>query len=121
MRSSQRGMTLIGFIIVLTVAGVFAYVGMKLFPMYSEYYAVVSAMKALQAEPNVGKMSPEQIRQLLSRKFNISYVDSVKRDNISLVREGPGYNLTIAYEVRREMIYNLDVVGKFQNTVQLGN
>ena len=37
MKRTQRGITLLGFIIVLAVVGFFAYVGMKLFPMYSEY------------------------------------------------------------------------------------
>ena len=36
MKRTQRGMTLISFIIVLAVVGVFVYMGMKLLPMYSE-------------------------------------------------------------------------------------
>jgi type II secretory pathway pseudopilin PulG len=48
MKRTQSGMTLIAFIIVLGVVGLFAYVGMKLIPMYSEYYAVKQALKGLQ-------------------------------------------------------------------------
>ena len=33
MKRTQGGMTLIGFVIVLAVVGLFAYVGMKLVPM----------------------------------------------------------------------------------------
>ena len=33
MRRKQSGITLLGFVIVLAVVGLFAYVGMKLFPM----------------------------------------------------------------------------------------
>ncbi len=36
MKRTQSGMTLIGFIVVLGVVGLFAYIGMKLVPMYSE-------------------------------------------------------------------------------------
>ena len=50
MKRTQRGITLLGFIIVLAVVGFFAYVGMKLFPMYSEYYSVKSALKGLANE-----------------------------------------------------------------------
>ena len=38
MKRTQSGITFIGFLVVLAVAGFFAYVGMKLFPMYQEYY-----------------------------------------------------------------------------------
>ena len=43
MKRTQSGITLIGFVVVLAVVGLFAYVGMKLFPMYSEFYGVKSA------------------------------------------------------------------------------
>ncbi len=118
MRSSQRGMTLIGFLMVLAVAGFFIYLLMRLFPVYSEYYAVVTAMKSIRNEPNVAQLSPEQIRTLLDRRFQISYVDSVRREHIKITRER-GYNLTIAYEVRRPLVYNLDFVAKFDHTVNL--
>ena len=45
MKRTQSGMTLIGFVIVLAVVGVFIYMGMKLIPMYSEYYAVKQALE----------------------------------------------------------------------------
>jgi hypothetical protein len=118
MRANQRGITLMGFLIVLSVAGFFAYLGMRLFPVYIEYYGVVTAMKSIQNEPGAAQMSPEQIRLLLDRRFDISGVNSVKREHIKITRER-GYNLTITYEVRRPMIYNIDFVAMFDNTVDL--
>ena len=56
--NTQRGMTLTSFLTVLIVVGFFLYIGMKLFPMYQEYYAVRSAMKSLANEPGVGSMEP---------------------------------------------------------------
>ena len=35
MKRNQSGLTFIGFVIVLAVAGLFIYVGMKLVPMYT--------------------------------------------------------------------------------------
>ena len=117
-KSNQRGMTLLGFLMVLAVVGIFAFMGMKLFPVYSEYYSVVQSMKGIQMEPGVAAMSPERIRDLLDRRFNISYVESVKPEHIKFNRVN-GYNLTIAYEVRRPLAYNLDFVAKFSKTVDL--
>jgi Tfp pilus assembly protein PilE len=39
MKRKQKGMTLIGFIISMAVAGVFVYVGMQIFPMYNEFFS----------------------------------------------------------------------------------
>ena len=117
-QKKQRGMTLIGFVVVLALLGFFAYVGMKLFPVYSEYYSVVQSMKGIQAEPGVAQMSPAKIKDLLFRRFDISYVDSVKPENVRVVRKS-GYTLNVKYEVRRPMIYNLDFVASFDKTVDL--
>ena len=50
---AQGGITLLGFLMVLMIVGFFAFLVMRLFPVYSEYYSVVSAMKGVQAEPGV--------------------------------------------------------------------
>lgn len=115
----QRGITLLGFIVVLAVVGFFAFLAMRLFPVYSEYYSVVTAMKGLQSEPGVGQMTPEKIRDLLNRRFYISYVESVKPNHIKITRAGTGYNLNIKYEVRKPLAYNLDFVAMFDKTVEL--
>ena len=44
MKRTQSGITLLGFIVVLAVVGLFAYIGMKLFRL-SDFYSVKSALK----------------------------------------------------------------------------
>lgn len=119
MRRAQSGMTLVGFIIVLAVVGVFAYMGMKVIPMYSEYYAVKQAMSGLASEPGVGEMQPASIRSLFFRRLYVSYAENVKQENIKLVRKDAGWMMTVNYEVRRPLIANLDVVGKFNAEKEL--
>ena len=46
-------------------------------------------------------------------------MDSVKREHVKVSRDGGVSRLNIAYEVRVPMFGNLDVVGKFDNTVDL--
>jgi hypothetical protein len=117
-KSTQRGLTLLGFIMVLMVVGFFAFVGLKLFPVYSEYYSVVSDMKGIQSEPGVANMAPEIIKDKLFRRFYISYVTSVKNEHVKVTRQN-GYNLNVKYEVRKPLVYNLDFVAKFEKTVDL--
>ena len=110
---------MIGFLIALALAGFFFLIGAKLFPMYSEYMAVKAAMVQVQNTPGSARMTPEQVWKILSRTFNISYVESVQRNNVQLVRKN-GYFLRVAYEVRKPLVYNLDVVAKFDHSVELG-
>ncbi len=113
----QRGITLLGFIMVLAVVGVFAFVGFKLFPVYAEYYSAVSDLKASCREPDAPNASLQEMRTKLDRRFNISYVSSIDTiKNVKLIKTGDLRSININYEVRAPLIYNLDFVAKFDVT-----
>jgi len=116
---SQRGLTLLGFLIVLVVLAFFAFIGMKLFPVYSEYYAVRSSLSALQQEPGIAARSPDQIRELLNRKWYISYVKTPTQKNVKVTKRGGEYIVTVAYERRGNLLYNLDYIAVFDKSVSL--
>ena len=119
MKRNQGGMTLIGFIIVLAVVGVFIYMGMKVIPMYSEYYAVKQALDGLAKEPEITQQDPGKIKDLFFRRLYISYAETVKPEHVKIVRKDAGYVMTVNYEVRKPLIANLDVVGKFNTEKEL--
>jgi hypothetical protein len=119
MRNTQRGITLVGFVVVLGVVGLFAYVGMKLFPMYSEYYSVRSALKGLAQEPGIANTDPRKIQDLFFRRLNISYAENVKPQHVNIKRVDSGWQMDVNYEVRKPLIANLDVVGRFDTTQML--
>ena len=121
MKRTQGGMTLIGFVIVLGVIGFFAYIAMRLVPMYSEYYAVKQALKGLEAEPGIANRDPAKIQDLFFRRLYISYAENVKPEHVKIERVDGGWNMRVDYEVRKPLIYNLDVVGKFATSEELTN
>lgn len=121
MKRTQGGMTLIGFIIVLGVIGFFAYIGMKLVPMYSEFYAVKQALKGLQQEPGIANRDPAKIQDLFFRRLYISYAENVKPANVKIERADGGWVMSVDYEVRKPLMGNLDVVGKFAASESLTN
>jgi Tfp pilus assembly major pilin PilA len=113
MKRTQQGMTLIGFILVLAVAGVFIYMGMKLIPMYSEYYAVKKAMEQMSQDAGMANYDAAKIKDLFFRRLYTSYSENVKPENVSLTRRDSGWMMKVDYEVRRPLIANIDVVGRF--------
>lgn len=119
MKRTQSGMTLIGFIFVLAVAGVFIYTGMKVIPMYTEYYGVKQAMKGMSLEPGINNASPDRIRNLFFRRLYVNYSENVEDKHVKIERMEGGWKMTVNYEVRKPLIYNLDVVGKFTATQNL--
>ncbi len=119
----SRGITLLGFLILLCVAGFFAYVVMKLVPVYVEYFGVVKAMEQIKEEPGAAQKSVEEIRRDLNVKFDLQYVDEkdIPPQAIQLKREATGPTLRIAYEKRVPFMYNIDLVASFDKSVNLTN
>lgn len=116
MKRNQSGITLTSFMIVLVVVGFAAFIAMRLFPMYQEYYSVRSALKGLASEPGVSDMDPAKMQDLFFRRLYINYSENVKPGNVKIERMDGGWNMRVAYEVRRPLVGNLDVVGKFDTS-----
>jgi len=116
----QSGLSLVGFILVLALALFVSFLGMKIGPIYMEYYSVVSAMNGLASEKGSAKLSPYQIRLKLITRLNVSYAENVREKHIKLTR-GNGVLMRVAYEVREPVIGNLDVVARFDKSVRLSD
>jgi hypothetical protein len=117
---SERGLTLIGFLIVLGVVLFFAYAGMRSVPMYLEYHALVNAMETLRKEPGARSMSPLQIKQQIENSLWVSYAsNNIKREHMRISKKSGGVNVRVAYEVRKPFLGNIDVIAKFDRTVVL--
>ena len=113
MKRNQSGLTFIGFVIVLAVAGLFIYVGMKLVPMYTEFYSVKKALASLANEDGIANKSAGQVEELFFKRLYMSYALTVKNDNVKVERRETSWIVIVDYENRRPLIANLDVVGKF--------
>lgn len=118
-KPAARGMTLLGFLIVLMLFGFFAFIGMRLFPPYAEHHSVSSAMNSLASEPGVGTKSPMEIKRMLDSKLFINYV-TLQPEAVSVDRNAQGYVLHVKYDSRGDMIGNLDYLVSFDQTVVLG-
>ncbi len=112
-KNRLKGMTLIGFLLLLSAVVFCAYIGMKLVPIYMNHYNIVNAMKGLAEEPGSAQYSEARVRDLLSRKLSVNYVRSLRADQIRLVKS-PQPQLVLEYEVREGLIGNIDVVVSFE-------
>jgi hypothetical protein len=113
----QKGVTAIGWLIILGLIGFFTLLTLKMAPAYMEYYKVVSSLESLEAES--GLQSPEDIRRLLNRRFNISYVDTINERDVIIRTAGPLFRVTAKYESRVHLFGNVYVVMVFNKQVQV--
>ena len=113
MKRKQRGITMLGFLITLCLVIFFAYCAMKIVPMYIEYYSVKKALASIANEQDTSSATKDKIRAMFARHITIDYVKIIKPDMLKIEATDSGFNLTVDYERREELIANLDVVGRF--------
>jgi DNA-dependent RNA polymerase auxiliary subunit epsilon len=111
----QNGMTAIGWLIVLALIGFFVLLTLRMLPSYLEYYKVVSSLDSLQKETDLS--TPADIRKLLDRRFNISYVESIQPKDVDIKAVGPNFRVIADYESRKHIFANVDVVMSFYKEV----
>lgn len=112
MHQRQRGISFIGFIVVLCVVGFFLFLGMKIGPTYLEYYTIRGAVDKIASEAQTPDI--KAIRDALDKQMKIDYAASYRPEFVRVVREGDAVNLVLLYEIRKPLIYNLDFVAKFE-------
>lgn len=118
----QRGMTLIGWVIVLALIAFFVTLAIRLVPMYQEYYGVVQIMEDMKTELRNNNLSKNEVQTLLSKRFNIGYISSVERDDVEVFRgKNTAYvtKIVIDYEVRKSFFAQIDLVGHFHKEIDV--
>lgn len=116
----DSGLTLIGFLIVLSVTLLFAYAGMRVIPMYLEYYALINALELLEKDRGSASLTPSQIKQKIQMSMWASYAsDNVRDQHVRISKQSGGVQVRVAYQVEKPFLGNIFIVGKFDRAVVL--
>lgn len=115
----QAGMSYFGWLVAIGLAGVIVVVGLRLMPIYLEYFTVKTTLENVAAEAGVSKKSKRYIWDRLQKRFDVNDVSGIKIDDLTIEIDDNGMaTLRIAYEKRSKLIGNLDVVAVFDIQVK---
>jgi hypothetical protein len=114
----QEGLSATGYIILIALVGFVLAIALKLIPIYIEHYYVVHSLESLVEEAET--IPDDEIRSRLLKNFSINDVDDVDRHDIKLTRLSSGaLEVSVAYDVQRQLVGNVDVLIHFSNSVEL--
>ena len=115
----QRGMTFLGWLIVMALIGFFAMLIMKLGPIYMENYTVKMALESMENEPGLADKTPSAVRRMFQARMDMNYVTRLTQDSIKIRRESGVTYLEVNYEVREPLVGNLDAIVTFEEVAEL--
>jgi len=109
----QRGVGALGILVILILLGFFALLGVKLIPVYTEYFEVRSIVHQVAEELSGTKAGRTEIRQALQRRFDLNNVTGVGRDDIVISTSRDSTSIVVAYDVRVSFLFNIDLIASF--------
>ncbi len=119
----QRGITLIGWLILLIPLALVVYAGVRLVPVYLNYLNVSHTLDEVASEyrSGGGSASVDEIRNALAKHFEIDEVNYPTVQDIELTRDGSGWHLEAAYYDYAPLFGSISLQVKFDKTVTFGN
>lgn len=116
LQERQKGMTFLGYVLLLGVIGFFAIMALKLAPVYLEYQSIVKIMNNV-AEENVS--TPNAIRTTIQKRLDINNIETVKARDFRIAQDKGTIVLSIDYEARTKFLGNLYFLLLFDHSVTL--
>lgn len=118
-KKQQAGASTLGILIVVLFFGSLLTLLIKLGPAYLDDYTVKEALQGLDGTENLARMTPADIRNLVSRRMSVNNVTGFDARDIVIGRDGDRVVLSVDYEVRTSVIYNIDAVMSFSHRYEL--
>jgi hypothetical protein len=121
MRTRQKGVTMIGWLILLTPFAIVIYAGIRVLPMYLNYMKVVRTLDALPADLKSGSVNPTSIEVSVSRHFEIDMVDFPTLKDVKISKgDGGTWVVESVYEDQAPLLANISIHIVFDKSVTVG-
>jgi len=120
MQHRQRGMTMLGILLIVVVVGAWIYAGIRLTPKYLEYMRVASTLEKVRDEFSNNPGSTEvMLRRAVERHFDIEMVEVITSKDIEIKKDGDVFLMRAAYEDTVPLAGNVSFLLDFDKTVEV--
>ena len=120
MKRTQRGVTMIGWIVLLIPVAIVGYTGIRLVPVYLNYTKIARAMTQLTQELRSSD-SQQSIFFALDKRLDIEQVEFPTVKDFQIRRDGQSWVVEINYEDGAPLLSNVSITAKFEKSVRIGD
>lgn len=114
----QQGGALAMMIIALFF-GALLTLAIKIGPAYIDDITIQEALESLEGTEGLEQMGPAQVRTLINKRLSVNNVRGFDAKNITVKKNGEFVVIKVDYEVRNNIIGNVDSIVHFQHEYEL--
>lgn len=112
-KKHQAGMTTLGLVILAVFVGLFFFAGIRLTPVYLNYFKVVSVVDGVTKEFDGANATRTDIRTSVSRRFDIESVSNITAKDVKVTAVDGGYEVVATYSHKSPFVANVFFVVDF--------
>jgi len=117
--NTQKGLTMISWLVVLVFLLFQGVIAMNVIPVYITDSSVKKIMSELPNDVKARETSASGLKVLLAKRLSMNSVYSIKAEHIK-VKKGRGENIvTIEYEPRGKLVGNLEYIVSFKHEARI--
>lgn len=122
MHAKQRGVTLIGWLVLLIPMAIVIYAGIRLAPVYLNYMKVARSLEQIRSEFHGNDASgTANIRASLERHFDVQSIDYPTVKDIKVTRDGHAWVIEAAYDDQAPLFSNVFILVSFDKSVTIAS
>lgn len=120
----QNGASIFGWLLIICMVAFIGLIALKLVPIYLEHYFLTEALNTFKSDYkyNPGSSTGVQnaeIKAKLARYFAVNEISHATAENVLVTTEGGYLVVNIKYDVTVPMLFNIDAVVHFDDTVKI--
>jgi hypothetical protein len=108
-----------GALVVIVLVVFFATIAINMAPAYVTFMQVRSVIDGLHDKPEVVAAGRAKILRNIDSQLNIEGIRSVGTKDFQVAKGSDGLEVSVDYEVRKHLFFNVDVVMHFAHTTLL--
>ena len=119
MRKHQRGITAIGWLILMLPFAIVFYAGIRVSPLYLNYMKVTHSLEAVAAEVSNDGQTVDGIRNQIGRHFQVESIDFPDIKDLKIKRDNGHWTIEANYDDQSPLFANIAILITFDKIVKL--
>ena len=117
--SREKGMTTLGFLILVVFIGMFAFAAIRLTPVYLNYLKVVGVLDGVQQEFDGQNPTRAAIRTSINRRFDVESISVLEKRDVKVTPDSGGFIVDAQYDHTTPYIGNLHFTVRFDKQIMV--
>jgi uncharacterized protein DUF4845 len=121
MRRKQQGITFLGWVFLLIPVALVAYAGIRLAPVFLNYYRVTRTISQVAEEARGDDTTNAAVlRSALGKRLDIESIEFPDLKDFVIKRDGQQWVIEVNYEEPIPFLYNVSLLATFQKSARIG-